>query len=523
VAYKYSTTLNQQITQVALNTNPKKSFQKFFKYYSLNFGPQHPSMYVTFRLILDLYEKAVTKADPHTDQLLHRSTEKSTELKVIVQGLPYLTRLNSSYVLAAAVVTQTVEAESFYDKHPLYTGLAIGTLLVVGGVLALCYWNVVPAVTVPLFSFLGLSDKVSARYIDPAAQKHFADLAKAALKDEQMSINTANNVTQVVNTANSVQSSVNLQNNVSQSSTSFTQSNSLDFNNSSVNSLGSQPNPAALPDTSSMSDSTLTSNFNLSDISSAMPSDVINPVVKATASAQEIAEPIMRLMADTAASGPTTEVATSIAINAAAAVAVKVLPLAIDTPSSPAVSPDALAAIPEATQDLSTLGTQMSSEFEFSVFHYIINMSPSNLSELGLGSVSPLALNTVQQVVNNPGDYSLWSTLTFVTAVMACAEFANSNFYAFLNENCKTVLLNYINALEKLLNSFKYVVDDFVENPNQYQLKVIEDIYMCFGNAVSVLREICIATKENFEKLQNLARGVLMDLRSVLAKKLNQS
>jgi len=104
----------------------------------LKFGPQHPSVSGILCLILDLYGKVITKADPHTALLLRRGTEKLMELKVIAHGLPCLTQFNSSYVLAAAVVTQTAETEAFYDKYPLYTGLAIGTL-VVGGVLALCY------------------------------------------------------------------------------------------------------------------------------------------------------------------------------------------------------------------------------------------------------------------------------------------------------------------------------------------------------------------------------------------------
>lgn len=67
--------------------------QTFLKYYSLNFGPQHPSAHGVLRLVLDLYGEVVTKADPHIG-LLHRGTEKLMEFKTISQNLPYLDRLD---------------------------------------------------------------------------------------------------------------------------------------------------------------------------------------------------------------------------------------------------------------------------------------------------------------------------------------------------------------------------------------------------------------------------------------------
>jgi NADH dehydrogenase (ubiquinone) Fe-S protein 2 len=71
----------------------------FLKYYSLNFGPQHPSAHGVLRLVLDLYGEVVTKADPHIG-LLHRGTEKLMEFKTVSQNLPYLDRLDYVSMMA---------------------------------------------------------------------------------------------------------------------------------------------------------------------------------------------------------------------------------------------------------------------------------------------------------------------------------------------------------------------------------------------------------------------------------------
>jgi len=77
----------------------KENPQTFLKYYSLNFGPQHPSAHGVLRLVLDLYGEVITKADPHIG-LLHRGTEKLMEFKTVSQGLPYLDRLDYVSMMA---------------------------------------------------------------------------------------------------------------------------------------------------------------------------------------------------------------------------------------------------------------------------------------------------------------------------------------------------------------------------------------------------------------------------------------
>lgn len=86
-------------TNKASLISKKENPQTFLKYYSLNFGPQHPSAHGVLRLVLDLYGEVITKADPHIG-LLHRGTEKLMEFKTVSQGLPYLDRLDYVSMMA---------------------------------------------------------------------------------------------------------------------------------------------------------------------------------------------------------------------------------------------------------------------------------------------------------------------------------------------------------------------------------------------------------------------------------------
>ncbi len=63
------------------------------KYFTINFGPQHPSAHGVLRLILNLDGEVVKAADPHIG-LLHRGTEKLIEYKTYLQSLPYMDRLD---------------------------------------------------------------------------------------------------------------------------------------------------------------------------------------------------------------------------------------------------------------------------------------------------------------------------------------------------------------------------------------------------------------------------------------------
>ena len=85
--------------QLAHQINSQPLNPTFLKYYSLNFGPQHPSAHGVLRLVLDLFGEVVTRADPHIG-LLHRGTEKLIEYKTVSQALPYLDRLDYVSIMA---------------------------------------------------------------------------------------------------------------------------------------------------------------------------------------------------------------------------------------------------------------------------------------------------------------------------------------------------------------------------------------------------------------------------------------
>ncbi|BFZ55987.1 ndufs2, NADH ubiquinone oxidoreductase 49 kd subunit [Savitreella phatthalungensis] len=63
------------------------------RYFTVNFGPQHPAAHGVLRLILELDGEEVKRADPHVG-LLHRGTEKLIEYKTYLQALPYFDRLD---------------------------------------------------------------------------------------------------------------------------------------------------------------------------------------------------------------------------------------------------------------------------------------------------------------------------------------------------------------------------------------------------------------------------------------------
>jgi len=63
------------------------------KYFTLNFGPQHPAAHGVLRLVVNLEGELIKKAEPHIG-LLHRGTEKLIEYKTYNQALPYFDRLD---------------------------------------------------------------------------------------------------------------------------------------------------------------------------------------------------------------------------------------------------------------------------------------------------------------------------------------------------------------------------------------------------------------------------------------------
>lgn len=72
---------------------PKRVAESQCETMQLNFGPQHPAAHGVLRLILELLDETVLRADPHIG-LLHRGTEKLIEYKTYTQALPYFDRLD---------------------------------------------------------------------------------------------------------------------------------------------------------------------------------------------------------------------------------------------------------------------------------------------------------------------------------------------------------------------------------------------------------------------------------------------
>jgi NADH:ubiquinone oxidoreductase subunit D len=67
--------------------------EKHIKTINLNFGPQHPAAHGVLRLILQMNNEIIEKADPHIG-LLHRGTEKLIEDKIYLHSLPYFDRFD---------------------------------------------------------------------------------------------------------------------------------------------------------------------------------------------------------------------------------------------------------------------------------------------------------------------------------------------------------------------------------------------------------------------------------------------
>lgn len=77
----------------ALYERPRRVAESQLETMQLNFGPQHPAAHGVLRLILELLDETVLRADPHIG-LLHRGTEKLIEYKTYTQALPYFDRLD---------------------------------------------------------------------------------------------------------------------------------------------------------------------------------------------------------------------------------------------------------------------------------------------------------------------------------------------------------------------------------------------------------------------------------------------
>jgi NADH-quinone oxidoreductase subunit D len=67
--------------------------QRKVKNMTINFGPQHPAAHGILRLALQLQGETLQRVDPQFG-LLHRGTEKLTEMRTYLQALPYFDRFD---------------------------------------------------------------------------------------------------------------------------------------------------------------------------------------------------------------------------------------------------------------------------------------------------------------------------------------------------------------------------------------------------------------------------------------------
>jgi len=146
-----------------LNQFPVKKSQMFLKHYSLNFGPQHLVARGVLRTILNLYGKAVKISGNITSKTNYR------------------------LLLSATVTSEVSNDTPFYKQPELYVSIAIGLgvgFALVGGVSVLCAYSLLPSVTVPLLSLLGLSNKNVVQNVDPIKQHALDVLTHATYKEK---------------------------------------------------------------------------------------------------------------------------------------------------------------------------------------------------------------------------------------------------------------------------------------------------------------------------------------------------
>ncbi len=91
--------MNKDLFTLWKTTNTKLNNEDaYLKNFNLNFGPQHPASHGVLRLILQLKNELIERADTHIG-LLHRGTEKLIENKSYLKNLPYFDRMDYIAVL----------------------------------------------------------------------------------------------------------------------------------------------------------------------------------------------------------------------------------------------------------------------------------------------------------------------------------------------------------------------------------------------------------------------------------------
>jgi len=110
------------------------------KYFTLNFGPQHPAAHGVLRLVLYMNGEVIKYVDPHIG-LLHRGTEKLLEYKTFLQGVPYFARLdyvstiNQEHVYCLAI--ETLASLKLKKKHSIFRVITLELSRILNHILAI--------------------------------------------------------------------------------------------------------------------------------------------------------------------------------------------------------------------------------------------------------------------------------------------------------------------------------------------------------------------------------------------------
>ena len=110
------------------------------KYFTLNFGPQHPAAHGVLRLILYMDGEVIKHVDPHIG-LLHRGTEKLLEYKTYLQGMPYFARLdyvstlNQEHLFCLAI--ENMASIKVSNKHFIFRIIVLELSRILNHILAI--------------------------------------------------------------------------------------------------------------------------------------------------------------------------------------------------------------------------------------------------------------------------------------------------------------------------------------------------------------------------------------------------
>ena len=222
------------------------------------------------------------------------------------------------------------------------------------------------------------------------------------------------------------------------------------------------------------------------------PESSINLFSDVAPTAKEAITPLndtfMSSAVDALAAAPSVEVSTSVVINAAAAVATKVLAMSQPTSSpavsesvaqsvsSPAVSAEVIQSLSSSSQiDPSSLVDLTSNTAsDFFTFYYISNYflngsSTSEFNALGLQKLSQSASEQLNLLLLNENNYAVFSLMVMMPAVMASPIFTARYVKYLATEKVSLLFKSYLIA-KNLCNNFEQQLKYYTANFKQVSI-----------------------------------------------------